>query len=937
MGYDGSLKFDTSIDGKGFENDFKSFGNKVGTIIKGVALGYTGKTLVDYFIGSNADMEQYLTSFEVMLGSAEKAQALLSDLKTMAAVTPFETSDLANASKTLLAFGENAKDLQGDLQMLGDISQGNGEKFKSLALVFGQIKSAGRLMGQDLLQLVNVGFNPLQVIAAQTGKSMADLKKDMENGKISFEMVAEAMKSATSEGGLFYKSMEKQSQTMTGMLSTLKDNLAEFGREAGDKAFEQVKGSLQSLLDMIDKAAKDGTLDDIAEDVGNALKTLIDVIIDVSKFIYEYRTAIAAGVAAMVAFKAALAVSDLIKSLSVAYGALKMATDAQTASQVANNAAMLANPVGIVIAAIAGLIALIGVAVASIDNAAERTQELQKQAQASKDKIAEMTKELDDTSKKIDEINSKDKLSITDEKDLENLKKQNELLQANIEIEKERQRITAEKAENSAYEQLMGEKGQGLDAFDDLIANYQESEKMLEDFQNQLIEATKKGDTATAEMYQGYIDNLKVTMLAEKEDILNRQVNIAKTMEGVEGLTEQGKELQEQFGKVNTAITGAFNIGGNTQDTIKNAGEYYAENAKQSSARISAEAEKIKTMSDEAFKKQLEDIEGNNTRQLITEEQYYSQKDALLKKYGKDQLKEYDSFYGSLKNFLEKQGKELSDNSEKQAKQEVDVVTDKLKEIKSKYESNYKEILSQQENFTKKLASAEMFGRETVGEKDNVLILTNFKQKFEELEQYQQLLDEIRAKGGNEAFTQQIKDMGVTDAVDFMQTLLKSDDMDNYIKSFEEYNNKASEIAQNEYKDEVQSIKDNFSDEVLNTLGEVPAQAALIGEETARLFSEALINSDALKKLQSIIPINDLNKITSAVSASKADMVNSVAANSSVVRNAALTAPTQQTSSRTVVEVIEIHTTVDLDGKIIGESVTQYQREQGYQQGRAIK
>ena len=202
----------------------------------------------------------------------------------------------------------------------------------------------------------------------------------MENGKISFEMVADAMKSATSEGGLFYQSMEKQSKTMTGMLSTLKDNLAEFGRDAGEKAFEQVKGSLQSLLDMIDKAAKDGTLDDIAEDVGNALKTLVDVIIDVSKFIYEYRTALMAGVAAMVAFKTALAVSDLIKSLSVAYGVLKAATDAQTASQVANNAAMLANPAGIVIAAIAGLIALIGVAVASIDNAAERTKKLQEEA-----------------------------------------------------------------------------------------------------------------------------------------------------------------------------------------------------------------------------------------------------------------------------------------------------------------------------------------------------------------------------------------------------------------------------------------------------------------------------------------------------------------------------------------------------------------------------
>lgn len=937
MSYDGSLKFDTKIDSKGFESDYKNFGNKVGSIIKGVALGYTGKTLVEYFIGSSADMEQYLTSFEVMLGSAEKAQALMSDIKEMAAKTPLEIADLTKSAQLLMNYGIAADDVINKMTQLGDLALGDAVKLDRISLAYGQMLTKGKVTGEELRQMTEAGVPLTQALADAMGITTGELSKLIETGKVGIPELNNAIEGLTTGTGKFAGMMSEQAKTMKGMLSTLKDNLAQFGRDAGEKAFEQVKDSLQSLLDMIDKAAKDGTLDDIAEDVGNALKTLIDVIIDVSKFIYEYRTAIGAGVAAMIAFKAALAVSDLVKSLSVAYGVLKAATDAQTASQVANNAAMLANPAGIVIAAIAGLIALIGVAVASIDNAAERTQELQKQAQASKDKIAEMTKELDDTSKKIDEINGKDNLSITDEKDLENLKKQNELLQANIEIEKERQKITAEQAEKSAYEQLAGEKGQGINAFSDLIANYQESEKMLEDFQNQLIEATKNGDTATAEMYQGYIDNLKVTMLAEKEDILNRQSNIAKTMEGVEGLTEQGKELQEQFGKVNTAITNAFNIGGNTQDTIKNAGEYYAESAMQSSARIAAEAEKIKAMSDEAFKKQLEDIEGNNTRQLITEEQYYKQKDNLLKKYGKSQLKEYDSFYGSLKNFLEKQGKEIADESEKQAKKEVDAVTDKLKEIKSEYESNYKEILSQQENFSKKLASAEMFGRETVGEDDNVLILTNFKQKFEELEKYQQLLDEIRAKGANEAFTQQIKDMGVTDAVDFMETLLKSDDMDNYIKSFQEYNDKASEIAQNEYKDEVQSIKDNFSDEVLNTLGEVPAQAALIGEETARLFSDALVNSDALKKLQSIIPINDLNKITSAVSASKADMVNSVAANSSVVRNAALTAPTQQTSNKTVVEVIEIHTTVDLDGKIIGESVTQYQRDKGYQQGRAIK
>lgn len=150
MAYDGSLKFDTKVDTKGITGGL----NNIGSIIKGVAMGYTGKTLVEYFIGSNADMETYLTSFETMLGSAEKAKSLMADLTQMASVTPFETTDLANATKTLLSFGVELENVQGDLKMLGDISQGNNEKLKSLALVFGQVKSAGKLMGQDLLKFV---------------------------------------------------------------------------------------------------------------------------------------------------------------------------------------------------------------------------------------------------------------------------------------------------------------------------------------------------------------------------------------------------------------------------------------------------------------------------------------------------------------------------------------------------------------------------------------------------------------------------------------------------------------------------------------------------------------------------------------------------------------------------------------------------------------
>jgi len=116
-------------------------------------IGAAGAAVVGMGVKYNAEMEQYKAGFTTMLGSAEKAESTLAGLKTFAEKTPFELTDLANASTTLLAFGENVDNLMPDLKMLGDISLGNTEKFKGLALVFGQVQSQGRLMGQDLLQI----------------------------------------------------------------------------------------------------------------------------------------------------------------------------------------------------------------------------------------------------------------------------------------------------------------------------------------------------------------------------------------------------------------------------------------------------------------------------------------------------------------------------------------------------------------------------------------------------------------------------------------------------------------------------------------------------------------------------------------------------------------------------------------------------------------
>jgi len=203
-------------------------------VIGGVVVGSVialGKKMVQ----ASIEMEQTRVAFNTFLGSAEKGTKTLKELEQFSIVTPFTINQVNKAGKTLLAFGFQADELQDTLRFLGDVSAGTGKDLSEMAIIFGQIKGAGRLMGQDLLQLINAGFNPLQQISKKTGKSMFELKKEMEKGAISFDMVKEAFKDATGEGGLFFDLMNKQSKTLGGRISTLQGNVQLLAARIGDK------------------------------------------------------------------------------------------------------------------------------------------------------------------------------------------------------------------------------------------------------------------------------------------------------------------------------------------------------------------------------------------------------------------------------------------------------------------------------------------------------------------------------------------------------------------------------------------------------------------------------------------------------------------------------------------------------------------------------
>lgn len=198
-------------------------------------------------IKAASNMENLNAEFKVMLGSAEQAKILTDQIKKLGAATPFAAEDLARSTKTLLQFGIAQKDVISTLKTLGDIAGNSKERLASLSLVFGQISSAGKLQGQDLLQLINLGFNPLQIMAEKSGKSMSVLRDEMSKGLITFDMVKEAFQSATSEGGLFFKNMETQSKTLTGRLSTLGDEFNQSLAAVGNVFLPILKDSVIEL------------------------------------------------------------------------------------------------------------------------------------------------------------------------------------------------------------------------------------------------------------------------------------------------------------------------------------------------------------------------------------------------------------------------------------------------------------------------------------------------------------------------------------------------------------------------------------------------------------------------------------------------------------------------------------------------------------------
>lgn len=365
-------------------------------------------------------MEQYATSFEVMTGSAEKAKEVMEELKRIGAETPFEFEDLAKATQTLMAFGFETDEAVDQFTILGDIAQGDAQKLDTFSRALGKMQSSGKVSLESLNMMIEQGFNPLQVISKQTGESMSELYDRVSDGTVTLDEIKNAMVLATSEGGQFFQSMEKQSETLNGKLSTLQDGFQAFTGLVFEEATNSTAGIIDLAIVWVDEmttAFAEGGVEGLIAVMGDIFTDIIARIAEIAPTIIELAIAIVGELgkavvenaplimesveeviqcildgiselvpeitplteaigflienldsvmaivvpltAAFIAWHAAVAIANTVDSLTKA---TKGMTAAQVAAKVAQellNATMLANPFVLVATLVTGLIAAI--------------------------------------------------------------------------------------------------------------------------------------------------------------------------------------------------------------------------------------------------------------------------------------------------------------------------------------------------------------------------------------------------------------------------------------------------------------------------------------------------------------------------------------------------------------------------------------------------
>ena len=304
-------------------------------------------------IGGENELQR-LDMTTLFQGNSSAAEEMFEKISEYGKATVYDKSGLIEAQKTMMSFGMEGEKAFSTLKQIGDIAMGDSQKMQSLALAFSQATSAGKLQGQDLMQLINAGFNPLNEISKHTGESMASLKEKMSKGQISAEMLAQAFAWATEEGGLFYQGAEKAGDSTMGKINQLKDTFDEFLINV----FDRLKPVIDTCLSFATGFLE--TLPALLDGIANGVSNVIGFFSEFAPIIIGVASAITILTAAINISNISLKLQDFWLNVLIAKEqVVAIATKVWAGAQAVLNAVMSLNPITLIVAAIAVLVGAI--------------------------------------------------------------------------------------------------------------------------------------------------------------------------------------------------------------------------------------------------------------------------------------------------------------------------------------------------------------------------------------------------------------------------------------------------------------------------------------------------------------------------------------------------------------------------------------------------
>lgn len=604
--------------------------------------GYSIKEFLSSMIRVRGEFQSMQTAIETI--GKDMAGQLIPQIKELAKISPLTMSDMVGAEKMMLGFNIQAEDTIKYLKAISDISMGESSKFNSLTLAFSQMSAAGKLMGQDLNQMINAGFNPLQIISEKTGKSIATLKDEMSKGAVSAEMVQQAFIDATSAGGKFYNMSENASKTINGQLSMMQDALDSVFNELGTKSESVIMDGIQMTTSLIQNY----------ETVGKILAGLVVTY-------GTYRTAVM------------LVTAAESKHTLVEIGLTNARLLARKA-QLALNAAMLTNPYVALTVVIGGLATTMWAMSDSTTAAARAQKEYNgikdaafKKEQEHKLKIEELLTAARDESlatltrqKSLEELR-KEYPKIFEQYDIEKLKLEDILkLKQKINEEDSRRSVQGRRDDYNALKQTITNQRRYLQLFDnpDLRKNMSDSDKEIwkmfsgnqsyVQVREQMEKNSKLLKKYQKDMFDDNISAYKSNLKNYSKEKLETELKLAQSSASkrngfvVNGMMVKGGDLESVISSINGALAKKKSPTTYKQDYEKAKKDW--DDAKKKLSEIEKDKSKFTSKLYEEAKKRVETTEkayknlGGITGSSLTKQEKAAEKQKKEQKKTAEQL-----------------------------------------------------------------------------------------------------------------------------------------------------------------------------------------------------------------------------------------------------------------------------------------------------------